>query len=50
VAQRDLVASSQVLQAAFRGDDSVDADAGWLLLSDGLACLRSVRHFISPKK
>jgi len=39
-----------VLRAAFAGEDSADADAGWLLLSDGLACLRSVRHFIGAKK
>ena len=43
------MASSDVLQAAFKGEDSDESDAGWLLIADGLACLRLVREFLTKK-
>jgi hypothetical protein len=29
------------------GEESIDADVGWLLVGEGLACLRTVRDFLT---
>ncbi len=48
------MASSEALRAVVQeirtGEITDAADVGWLIISDGLACLRTVREFLTQKK
>jgi hypothetical protein len=52
-AQRNLLSSSVAIRAVARelqtGEESIDSEAGWLLIADAMACLRTVRDFLTKK-